>query len=125
MDDQPAVSKVLKRFLEKSNYEVEAVPDGETAVESFTIANEKGHPFDLVILDIIIPDGMGGEDTLKELLKIDPDIKAIVTSGYAENDVLLNFKNYGFHESIQKPFNLPKIYEKVTTTLQMKNKNEI
>ena len=62
-------------------------------------------------MDLTIPGGMGGKETIKELIKIDPNVKAIVSSGYSNDPVISNFKQYGFSEIIAKPFVMEELSE--------------
>ena len=70
---------------------------------------ENGPPFDLVLLDITIPGGMGGKETIARLLELDPDVKAAVTSGYAHDPIIANFSEYGFCGRLEKPFKIEDI----------------
>ncbi|MCP4140647.1 MAG: response regulator, partial [Chloroflexi bacterium] len=72
-------------------------------------AKELGNPFDAVILDLTIRGGMGGLETIKKLLAIDPDVKAIVSSGHYQTDVMRKFNEYGFKDVMPKPYNIDKI----------------
>ena len=77
---------------------------------------DSSEPFDAVILDLTIKGGMGGEQTMRELLKIDPDVKAIVSSGYFNDPVMADFEKYGFMSALAKPYakkNLAETLEKV------------
>ena len=67
---------------------------------------KEGKPFDIVIMDLTIPGGMGGEETIKKLLEIDPQAKAVVSSGYAEDQIVANFAKYGFKGIVSKPYNI-------------------
>jgi DNA-binding NtrC family response regulator len=91
-------------MLSKLGYEVEVVEKGETAVEKYNAALKRNERFDLVLLDLTVIGGMGGEMTMRKILEIDPDAKGIVASGYSDNCVLANPKEYGFYSSINKPF---------------------
>ncbi len=72
---------------------------------------ESGEPFDAVILDLTIPGGMGGKEAIKELLQIDPKIKAIVSSGYYNDPVMSNYKEYGFSGIVAKPYKIDELSE--------------
>jgi len=73
---------------------------------------EKKEPFDAVILDLTVPgEGWGGLETLQKLLEIDSDVKAIVSSGYANNKALINYQEYGFVGRISKPYRLERLSE--------------
>ena len=104
MDDEEDVIYVLSHMLIKLGYDVESTKDGVEAIELFKKARESGQPFDTVILDLIIPGGMGGEKTIKKLLEINPDVKAIVSSGYSSDTVLSNYEKSGFISYLPKPY---------------------
>ena len=76
-----------------------------------------GDAFDAVIMDLTIPGGMGGEETIKHLLKIDPKIKAIVSSGYSAGGVISNFKDYGFKGVINKPYTMEELSNELNKVL--------
>jgi DNA-binding NarL/FixJ family response regulator len=65
---------------------------------------EDGQPFDAAIMDLTIPGGMGGEEAIRQLLTIDPDVRAIVSSGYADDPILSDYENYGFRGVAVKPY---------------------
>ena len=82
--------------------------------EMFKEAKEAEKPYDAVILDLTIPGGMGGKEAIKKLLEIDPEVKAIVSSGYSDDPVLANFQEYGFKGMMPKPFESRIIGQSVT-----------
>lgn len=104
MDDQESVSRMLGRLLKPLGYESETAKDGAQAVEIYQKAYQSQVPFDLVILDLTVPGGMGGATAIQKLQKIDPTIKAVVSSGYSNDPVMANFKEYGFCGVIPKPY---------------------
>ncbi len=61
-------------------------------------------PYDVVILDLTVPGGVDGKEAINKLLEIDPEVKAIVSSGYSDDPVLANFQEYGFQGMMPKPF---------------------
>ncbi len=104
MDDHEQILKISTTILEQMGYETMAVKDGTEAIEQYRQAHRSGEPFDLVILDLTVPGGLGGARVIPELLKIDPAVKAIVSSGYSNDPILANYKDYGFSGVLPKPF---------------------
>ena len=92
-------------------HEVELVEDGQRAVEAYESAKSQGRPFDAVILDLTVRAGVGGQEAIQALLKIDPAVKAIVMSGYANDPVVLEPERYGFKGVLAKPFESAKLRE--------------
>jgi len=104
MDDEEMLRNLAEKMLEKLGYAVETAKDGMEAIEFYKKQKDLGQPFDAVILDLTIKGGMGGEQTIQELLKINPDVKAIVCSGYFNDPVMSNFEKYGFMGALAKPY---------------------
>ncbi|MBT3368293.1 MAG: PAS domain S-box protein, partial [Nitrospina sp.] len=92
MDDEEMLRTLAQKMLERLEYKVETVKDGMEAIEKYKKHMDSGEPFDGVILDLTIKGGMGGAQAIKELIKIDPDVKAIVCSGYSNDPVLANYE---------------------------------
>jgi PAS domain S-box-containing protein len=116
MDDDEKIRKTLCRMLIKLGYEVDSASDGFRALEKFVKATESGRQFDAVILDLTVPGGMGGKETIEKLLRIDPQIRAIVSSGYSDDPIMADFQKYGFSEVMAKPYRiveLSKILQRV------------
>ena len=105
MDDEAPLQKMVGRMLEKLGYESEFAKDGVDAIGMFKEAQKTEKPYDAVILDLTIPGGMGGKECVSKLLEIDPEAKAIVSSGYSDDPVLANFQEYSFKGMMPKPFN--------------------
>jgi two-component system cell cycle sensor histidine kinase/response regulator CckA len=109
MDDEEIVRKILGRMLKEKGSKVVFAENGKEAVKKFKKAKNTSHTFDVVILDLTIPGGMGGKETLKEIRKIDPDVKIIVSSGYSNDPIMANYEKYGFDGVIAKPFNIEEL----------------
>jgi CheY-like chemotaxis protein len=103
MDDERMIRETMRRQLAIFGYEVVAVADGREAVAAFRLAREAGQPFDAVILDLVVPTGWGGEQTLSELLKLDPGVKALVCSGSMAGTVR-DYERKGFCGVLGKPY---------------------
>jgi two-component system cell cycle sensor histidine kinase/response regulator CckA len=106
MDDEDLVREVVGKMIVYLGYEVKLARDGEEAIKLFTEAQISGHLFDAVILDLTVPGGMGGKETIAKLLRIDPRVKAIASSGYSDDPVLAEFRKYGFSAIIPKPYRI-------------------
>ncbi len=109
MDDEEIVREVLGKMLAHLGYEAELARDGDEAINLYAEAQKSGRPFAAVILDLTIPGGMGGEEVVRELLKIDPQVKALVSSGYSDDQVVADFKKYGFTGLIPKPYRITEL----------------
>ena len=104
MDDEETIRSVLGAMLEAAGYEVVFAVEGGEAVDRYREAFDAGHPFRAVILDLTVPSGMGGAEAVKELRAIDPDVTAIVTSGYTQDPIVAAFEAHGFKAVLNKPF---------------------
>jgi len=104
MDDQEPILKMAGRMLNRMGYETAFATDGAQTIKMYLDAYQTGNPFDLVILDLTVPGGMGGEKTIPELLKINPEVKTIVSSGYSTNSIMSNYEDYGFCGVVPKPY---------------------
>jgi CheY-like chemotaxis protein len=91
-------------ILDRLGYQVELVENGQKAIEVFQTAKEHGQPFGAVLLDLTVRGGLGGKEAIKELLKIDPQVKSIVSSGYDEDPVMQQYEQYGFRAALTKPY---------------------
>ncbi len=109
MDDEAGIRSLAVRMLNRLGHEVEAVDDGTAVLERYARALESGKPFDAVLLDLVVPGGMGGRETMELLSQVDPCVKGIVVSGYAQDPTLTEFQHFGFKASIAKPYTLEEL----------------
>jgi CheY-like chemotaxis protein len=97
-------------------YEVEVAADGKDAIELFQMRRDEGRPFAVVILDLTVPGGMGGREVIQRLREIEPNVRAIVSSGYSSDPILANHARFGFKAVLTKPYrvdNLKSALERV------------
>ena len=107
MDDDANVAAVARDMLEAIGYVAVVAASGRSAIEQFHEAETRGEPFDVVILDLTVPGGMGGLEAVAHIREIRPDVPVVVTSGYADDSVLARFGDYGFDGVLPKPFAIP------------------
>lgn len=109
MDDEEVVRETAGSMLERLGYKVSFSTDGKEAINHYSEALKSRIKFDAVILDLTIPGGMGGKQAISKLRELDPEIKAIVSSGYSNNPVMSDYKNYGFSGILAKPYTLSQL----------------
>jgi len=106
MDDEHIMRNVATEMLKALGHEVESAADGKEAIEMFVRAKDEGRPFDVVILDLTVKGGMGGEETIVQLREIDPSVTAVVSSGYSASAVLATYREKGFSALLNKPYKI-------------------
>ncbi|MBU1641477.1 MAG: response regulator, partial [Proteobacteria bacterium] len=104
MDDEEMLRTLAFEMFSVLGHEPHAVPGGAEALVAYQQAMDEGSPFDLVIMDLTIPGGMGGKETIAEILALDPAAKVIVSSGYSNDPVMAHYKDYGFVAMLVKPY---------------------
>ena len=109
MDDEEMLRDVSSAMLSQLGYEVKVAVDGIEAIEMYKKARESGEPYDAVILDLANNVGMGGVEAIRKLLEIDPEIRAIVATGYSFDPVVDNYGAYGFCGAMTKPFGMDEL----------------
>jgi PAS domain S-box-containing protein len=109
MDDEEDIREVIGQMLTTMGYDVHFTSNGTEAIEAYLEAKRDGRSFDLVIMDMTIRGGMGGKNAIQELLKEDPEIKAIVASGYSKDPIMAHYREYGFRGVIKKPFSIAEL----------------
>ena len=106
MDDEEEIREIGREMLEHMGYQVKTASDGRQTIELYSMAMQDNTPFDAVIMDLTVPGGMGGKETIEKLLKIDPSATVIVSSGYANDPIMSNYKQYGFSGMVPKPYKI-------------------
>ncbi len=106
MDDEQIILDVTQEVLRFLGYEVQFAQDGRAAIDLYVKEKAAGAPFDLLILDLSVPDGMGGKEAIEKIRALDPDVKAIVSSGYSNDPAIQDFSRYGFCGKLAKPYKI-------------------
>ncbi|MCO1603959.1 hybrid sensor histidine kinase/response regulator [Desulfosporosinus nitroreducens] len=117
MDDQASIREVIGGMLIQLSCEPSFAADGEEAILLYKEASERGEPYDAVIFDLTVPGGAGGRQALEEITKIDPQVKAITSSGYCNDAIMTDFKKYGFKAALPKPFCLEELSRVLRNTV--------
>jgi len=117
MDDEEVVRAVTGELLTSIGHDVAFAESGETALEAYQAARDAGTPFDAVILDLTIRGGMGGIETLRKLKEIDPNIKAVVSSGYSDDAAMSNYREQGFQAFLKKPYAMEELQSTLNALL--------
>jgi len=106
MDDDEMIRTMTGAMLARMGFESEFAVNGEEAVKLYKKNLSTGDQFDLIIMDLTIPGGMGGEDTVKEILALNPKVKVLVASGYSYDPIMANYADFGFCGAIVKPYQM-------------------
>ena len=106
MDDEQIILDVTLEVLKFLGYSVMFAREGAAAIEIYKNEKAAGVPFDLVILDLSVPDGMGGKEAIGLLKAFDPDVKAVISTGFSNDPVVLDFASYGFSGKLTKPYKI-------------------
>ena len=117
MDDEEHIREILEEMLTDLGYSVETSSTGAEAVEAFRNAAAAGKPYDIVVVDLTIPGGMGGKETLAELVKLEKRVCVIASSGYSEDPVISTPRDFGFASSIRKPYRKSELVEAIVSAL--------
>ncbi len=106
MDDDEVIRTVILRVLKSAGFEVDAVSNGHEAIEAYRRALDEGRRYSVAVMDLTVPGGMGGREAMKRLLAIDSRARVIVSSGYANDPIMSNYREHGFVSVLRKPFNV-------------------
>jgi len=117
MDDEEIVREAVTSLLQYLGYDVETARDGKEAIDMYRLARDLGRPYDVVIMDLTVPGGIGGKEAVRILREEDPSIRAIVSSGYYTDPVLANFREYGFDGVVPKPYQVEELGKAVKEVL--------
>ena len=104
MDDEEPIRSLLKMILSELGYKPSFAANGEECLAQYASAQSRDEKYDLVIMDLTIAGGLGGKETIAELLKLDPKVKAVVSSGYSLDPVMMDYKTFGFSGALGKPY---------------------
>jgi len=118
MDDEAMIREVAGKMLSLGGYEVLPAEDGVQALELYRTARAEGRPVDLVIMDLTIPGGMGGQEAIMQLLEMDPAARVIVSSGYANDAIMAHYAKHGFRGCISKPYEMEQLLNEVARVLR-------
>jgi len=117
MDDEAMIRKLAGNILGKMGFETAFACNGEEALEAYEAAMTAGQPFDLVILDLTVKGGMGGKDTIRQMRLLDPNVKAIVSSGYSNDPGVIHYTEHGFCGVVAKPYRIDEIRQQLEEIL--------
>ena len=123
MDDEELILDISKKMLTRMGYDVEVSKSGEDTIFLYQKAKESGSPFDCVIMDLTIPGGIGGKETLKLLKNYDPEASAIVSSGYSNDPVMSKYEEYGFAGVTEKPYSFEDLRKEIERVIAENKKN--
>jgi PAS domain S-box-containing protein len=117
MDDNIEVQTVLSKMLKKFGFQVECAVDGKEAIEKYQASLIK-NKFDLIIMDLTVSGGMGGKEAMKQIYNLDPNVKAIVSSGYSQDLTMSNYKDHHFQGILTKPYTIGQLKKSIGKVLQ-------
>jgi PAS domain S-box-containing protein len=117
MDDDDSIRNIASDILREVGYQVETSSDGNEAFGKYKDAMKSKRPFDMVILDLTVKYGLGGKETLDKLVKIDPHVKAIISSGFSDDPVMVEFGKYGFKGVLVKPYRVSELEETLNSVM--------
>jgi PAS domain S-box-containing protein len=120
MDDEAFIRNIGQELLTHLGYDVKLSQDGNETILLYKQAKHLGEPFDCVMLDLTMKGGIGGKEVLREILSVDPAVRAIISSGYTDDPVLSNYVSFGFKAAITKPYNIDQLREVLKEVISKK-----
>ncbi|MBA4136510.1 MAG: hypothetical protein C0518_04250 [Opitutus sp.] len=121
MDDEEPIREMAEMFIRRLGADFVGVPDGGAALRVYDEARKSGMPFDVVVMDLTVPGGMGGREAIEKLRMLDPKVRAIVSSGYSRDPVLGSFRQHGFCAILPKPYGLDQLRRVLTEVVTQRN----
>ncbi|MDA3864446.1 MAG: ATP-binding protein [Deltaproteobacteria bacterium] len=118
LDDEEIIYETTGELLKGFGCTVDFAPNGEEAIQKYFKAYQRRQHYDIVVMDLTIQGGMGGQEAIKKILEFDPEAKAIISSGYTMNAVMADYQNYGFSGVIVKPYKIEKLVGLITKVLE-------
>jgi two-component system cell cycle sensor histidine kinase/response regulator CckA len=118
MDDKEIVRNAIGEVLRVLGYDVACAGDGREALELYRRAREGDAPFDVVVLDLTVARGMGGREAIEKLLEIDPAARIVVSSGFPNDPVMIDYRKYGARAVIIKPYNSSELDEVLSKVIE-------
>jgi CheY-like chemotaxis protein len=120
MDDEEILRELLTQMLQCMGYTVECAAQGEEALGACLRAKDQGLPFALLVLDLTIPGGMGGRETIRRIRQEEIDTLAIASSGYSSDPIMADPLAYGFAAAIPKPYDIFELHHTIQAVIATK-----
>lgn len=118
MDDEDYIRRTAAKLLEHIGYETTTAARGEEVLDLYRESLDESRPFDVVVLDLSVNGGKGARETISELRQLDPEVRAVVTSGYATDPILNDFRRFGFTAALSKPYTVQTIEQAIAKALE-------
>lgn len=117
MDDEPAICEITGILLKKLGYDPTTTMTGEDTLKEYYKAREMGAPYDVIILDLTIPGGMGGREVIQSIRKDDSRVKVLVSSGDLSDPAIISYADHGFSGVLAKPYNKAALDQTIKSVL--------